>query len=433
MSNLRFDFEWQDPAGAKGDELRATWASLSILIDGDPVTKLQDRQTKSVRTGVFLPLFPLAQWLADNWWFLRSEAELPDAPRNRGFDRRHDLRWAREGFALPSLRFAPLGKDVDARWRPLDIPEARIEFLASGRAVVPGDAFRQTLHDFVSAVVARLDDAGLRDTTLHEQWRAIERADDDERQFCDAAARLGTDPYAVDSALESAIVNVARTLRPEILDDFLSLATIDRLDAQATALTAASESIASDADRIDALEGVRSRAPSVKTDATPWEIGYHFAADLRASLNGGDWKSHSLDDLAGHMAVDQLDRCLLQPTGACSFLDALTGSNHCRNPKFLIEKKRASSRQFAFCRALFEHLTSPRGQFAAVSGLRTDRQQMNRAFAAEFLVPHRMLRGDLSGATIGEDEIDDLAVDYGVSAFVVKHQIENHRLASVLP
>jgi Zn-dependent peptidase ImmA (M78 family) len=56
---------------------------------------------------------------------------------------------------------------------------------------------------------------------------------------------------------------------------------------------------------------------------------------------------------------------------------------------------------------------------------------MNRAFAAEFLAPHGMLKGDLSGAMIGEDEIDDVALDYGVSTFVVRHQIENHRLARV--
>ena len=49
MSSLRFEFEWQDPAGARGEELRGTWASLSILIDGIPITELQDRHTNSVR------------------------------------------------------------------------------------------------------------------------------------------------------------------------------------------------------------------------------------------------------------------------------------------------------------------------------------------------------------------------------------------------
>jgi Zn-dependent peptidase ImmA (M78 family) len=81
---------------------------------------------------------------------------------------------------------------------------------------------------------------------------------------------------------------------------------------------------------------------------------------------------------------------------------------------------------------MFEHLTSPLGQFATVSKLRTARQQMNRAFAAEFLAPHERLRGNLSGATIGEDELDDLAADDGVSVFVIRHQIGNHNLAQVL-
>ncbi len=56
---------------------------------------------------------------------------------------------------------------------------------------------------------------------------------------------------------------------------------------------------------------------------------------------------------------------------------------------------------------------------------------MNRAFAAEFLAPYQMLKSDLSRAMIGEDEINDLAIEYGVSAFVVRHQIENHRLALI--
>ncbi len=165
--------------------------------------------------------------------------------------------------------------------------------------------------------------------------------------------------------------------------------------------------------------------------ANPWESGYKFAEALRENLNGETWKSHSLHELAGHLRIDQLDHCLLPEKAGCRFLDALTGLNQRQNPKFLIEKKREDSRQFAFCRALFEHLTSPPDRFAVVSGLRTNRQQMNRAFAAEFLAPHRMLKSDLSGAVIGEDEIADLATEYGVSTFIVRHQIENHQLARV--
>jgi hypothetical protein len=215
VNTLRLDFEWQDPAGARGKELRATWASLSVVIDDTPVTELQDRQTKSVRTGVFLPLFPLTEWLADNWWFLHAEVERSDTAESREFDRRHNIRWAREGFVLPSLRFVTLGKDVEAQWQSLDIPSAKIRFLASGCALLPGSAFTEALRGFVNAVVARLDEMGVPGTTLHEQWLAIQNADADEQEFCEAAARLGTDPYALDAHLENAILDVSRRLRPD--------------------------------------------------------------------------------------------------------------------------------------------------------------------------------------------------------------------------
>lgn len=432
VEKFRFDFEWQNPAGAGGEELRATWASLSIRIDDAPVTEMQDRQTKSVRTSVFLPLFPLAEWITDNWWFLQSEVERSGTDEgSRDFDRRHNLRWAREGFVLPSLRFVPVGENVEAKWQSLDIPGAGVRFLSSGHAWLPRTAVFDALCAFVSAVIARLDESGVSGTTLHEQWECIQNADADEKEFCRAAARLGIDPYTVDEQLEAAILNVASRIRGELVPDFLSLATVAELAAQASALEVVTDSIASDADRIDALDEVRSRAPQWTTGASPWDSGYNFAANLRAALNGGPWKSHSLDELAGYLGIDQLDHCLLTDAGDCRFLDALAGSNRCNNPKFLIEKKRPDSQQFAFCRALFEHLTLPPGKFAAVSRLRTDRQQMNRAFAAEFLAPHKMLKSDLSGAIVGEDEIDDLAAEYGVSAFVIRHQIENHQLAIV--
>ena len=290
---------------------------MSILIDDKPVTELQDRQTKSVRTSVFLPLFPLAEWIASNWWFLQSEVERPGAAESRAFDQRHNLRWAREGFVLPSLRFVTLGENVEAQWKPLDIPDAGIRFLGSGHAVLSGTACREILGDLVNAVVSRLDDSGILATTLHDEWAAIQNADVDEQDFCNAAARLGVDPYAIDDELEAEILRVAGRIRPELLRDFLSLATVDELASQATALETASSTIASDTGVIDALDRVRSQAPPLTWDKSSWETGYHFAAELRATLNGRAWKSRSLDDLAGHLSIDQLDACLLPTSDEC--------------------------------------------------------------------------------------------------------------------
>lgn len=54
-----------------------------------------------------------------------------------------------------------------------------------------------------------------------------------------------------------------------------------------------------------------------------------------------------------------------------------------------------------------------------------------RAFAAEFLAPAEALRQRLGGEQVSPDEVEDLACDFDVSGYVVRHQIENHNLAQI--
>lgn len=431
MSEINFDFEWVDPGGAQAVELRATWASLSIHVADLPVTGMLDLQNRSFRTHVFLPLFPLAEWIANNWWFVRGEVGRPETVGTTEFDYRHNIRWAREGFVLPSLRFVSVGEKIEMQWQPLDFLDAGVRFINAGHASAAAETVIAALGRFVEAVVTRLDDQGIRETSLHRQWKAIQEADDDQRRFCLAAGRLGLDPYSVDDPVSEAIIACERQIAPDLLDDFLALATVDELAGQAESLANATSAISNDSDDADALASVRDVAPSLQLMANPWQAGYEYARELRRRINGNGWKSRSLDELAAHLGIVQLDRCLMPAAGSCRFLDALVGENQRHRPRFLIEKRRESSRQFAFCRALFEHLTRPTGSFAVVSGLRTDRQKMNRAFAAELLAPHQQLAADISAAVIGDEEVADLADEYGVSEMVIRHQVENHNLADL--
>jgi len=52
MASIDFDFEWIDPAEAKGPELRATWAQLRVLVDGHVVTRAIDSTSRGVRTNI---------------------------------------------------------------------------------------------------------------------------------------------------------------------------------------------------------------------------------------------------------------------------------------------------------------------------------------------------------------------------------------------
>ena len=62
----------------------------------------------------------------------------------------------------------------------------------------------------------------------------------------------------------------------------------------------------------------------------------------------------------------------------------------------------------------------------------TERQQRNRAFAAEFLAPSAGLRDRISDQFVDRDQVADLAEEFGVSPYVVEHQIENHRIAELV-
>src|SRR6266700_402811 len=105
MSELKFDFEWIDPGAAKGEELRATWSRFNMSIDGEPLTRVVDGSSRSVRTGVFTPLYPIAEWFVTRWWFLLSEVEKRRSADGRYYEDRHNLRRGSEGFALPAVSF----------------------------------------------------------------------------------------------------------------------------------------------------------------------------------------------------------------------------------------------------------------------------------------------------------------------------------------
>lgn len=184
MSDLRFDFDWDDPLGARGDELRATWARLRMSVNGEPVTRVLTEGAKTVREHVSVPLYPLAEWLATHWWVLCHEWGTPERVHQPEFRSRHSLVAAREGYSLPPLSFQSQGEVVRLEWEAERLPHHHVEFLSRGHAYLPLTAFQQTVSDFLEAVVARLEELGVGSTLLAEEWAAIVNMDAEEREFC---------------------------------------------------------------------------------------------------------------------------------------------------------------------------------------------------------------------------------------------------------
>lgn len=95
---------------------------------------------------------------------------------------------------------------------------------------------------------------------------------------------------------------------------------------------------------------------------------------------------------------------------------------------FAFRPVREEGRRFHLCRALAEALTAPATD-AVLTGAPTHRQRRGRAFAAEFLAPASALRDRAHGPLVREDDLTDLSAEFGVSPFVIGHQLANHGIS----
>ncbi len=434
MSDLRFELDWMDPEGARGPELRATWARLRMSVDGQAISRVYDANAQTVRDDLFIPLYPLAEWLVSRWWQILYEVHAPYRTTLRGYERRHLFADGREGFALPHLSIEPQGESIRLRWSPAQIPHSPVEFVSSGNLYCTRCDLVESLSGFVGKVVARLDALEIADTPLQKEWATLQNADEEELAFCRAAGGLGLDPFAVDAEETEAILRAGELIPPELVDEFFGSVDIIHVIDQSERISDSLSLIADLDVDVAELNNLRGTfAGRADRSVPPWEQGYQVARLLRGEL-GLDSRPIASDvDLASALRVhaDRLDRVILKPPGDLVNLDAVVGYNELNHPGFVIGQRRDVDRRFAFCRGIFEHLTSHHPAPALVTKARTEAQKRNRAFAAEFLVPASALRERLESELIAEDDLDLLAEDFGVSTAVVRHQVENHTIARV--
>lgn len=432
MSEFKIVFEWESAGGARGPELRATWARLEILIDGEPVTRLEDLVAHSIRNAIYGPLYSVAEWIATNWWSLLYEIPSPMRMRN-GYSRRHDLADAAEGFALPRLTFQPEGKHVLARWEPQQFKDRRVRFLSNGVARLERRQLEAELSEFVEAVVRRLHDQSVPNTLLAEEWEAIQNANPEERMFNQAAGLLGKDPYALSDEESREIIAAVESLPSGLVEEFLATVDHEQLLPQSRAVAQFLKKARTSQFDVAMLRGLRDPSRSFPIGLLPWEEGYEFARQLRLNLGADGRRIRSMSDLADLFRVEigQWEQAISSRSNSLEFIDAAVAETRMGSPYFFVSRPRPEARLFALCRALFEYLTAPDGSGALVTSAYSERQKRNRAFSAEFIAPADLLRQSITGSVVGDEDIQELAAEFGTSEFVIRHQIDNHRIAKM--
>lgn len=441
--SLRFEYEWEPADGVRATELAATWCRLEIWVGSDCVSRIEDRESGSTRRSLYCSLYPLAEWIAYNWWAIQADVR-PTAlrPHQWSFSqlrengahehawlRHHNLRAAGDGFLWPNMTILPEGSRTRFAWvRDSDIPEAwPIRFVSAGECVVDQASARRSLADLVDSVVTRLAEQGVGHSTLLDEWRSNAMLSSEEREFCFAAARLGLDPYSMTQAVVEDLIRVSERLDGDILGEFLDAvdpAALNRgLDWIETGSELIRQSKAKTDDRLaairDALADMTCTSPPL-----PWRLGYHQAACAREALG---LKPTEPIDPAELMSVH---RSTVSDRG----LQGLGGGSETHSPTLVLggSLPLESTTRFASARALWYFASDPGRQRFLLTPTRTDVRRTERAFAAELLAPAVGLRQQFMDAPSGatDDDLDAAAAHYHVSALLIRHQIDNRLLAT---
>ncbi|HEO71205.1 MAG TPA: hypothetical protein ENN80_08070 [Candidatus Hydrogenedentes bacterium] len=423
MDSLTFEYEWENGEGITAPELRFTLARLAIRVNDEFVTRVYDERARSVRDHVYVSLYPLAEWLATNWYPLLYETTGWARPNA---SRRHLLLNAGEGFVLPRLLIQPEGDCIELDWDACSFPYSEFSFLSSGTAHVSREQVEREFIELIQATVSRLADCGLPyRTLLEDEWEALNALDSEEKAFCRTVGALGLDPFSTSEEVDNDILSVAKRVPESLRTEFFASVPFQALGDDLGWVQSALDLLAGcegGTELSEVRRSIRERTAGA-LDGPPWKLGYRYARSLRQELQ------------VPHDPLDERQlgglgwNTVLVADRESAVLDGISSEKPDNEAgTFVVTGRREDSRRFCFARGLYEYLSStafPR----LVTDASTYTQKASRAFAAELLAPAEAIRQRIKGGTVSQREVEDMSTAFAVSTQVIEHQVRNHELA----
>lgn len=440
---FRFRPEWQEAPGVKDKVLARTWARLEIRAEDHVPERYWPSNVissaESVQRGIYGSVFPLAEWVVENWWFLLHEPcrvpELPNGrslakdPYQRQWVQRHNLLAAREGGSLPDLYFYRDGAAVVAHWFPdpeLEDAVRPVRFFTSGKSRISLQDAEASLQRLIEEVLTRLDAATDEDTRrLQNNWNALCDSRQNERDLCASAAQLGLDPYdpsELTDDLAAVVESQVSKLGEELRTDLLQAST--------------ASSLASDLDWVNHALGKGELAATHASMSAPFRnghrsahaLGYQLAEQFRNQIG---LRAQPVDNLAQLLQA----KCgwpqepeIHLDSEAANRLAALVGKDRYGLPHVVGPRVNLDAERFRLARAVY---FLPSASDDSPPRLLTKAyawdQRASRAFAAELLAPAEALRAEVHDG-VPHAKVEELAKKFQVSAWVIEHQLQNHRI-----
>jgi Zn-dependent peptidase ImmA (M78 family) len=437
--SLSIECDWLDQPSAVDPVERRTWAGVRIQVAGRFASRLWDREAASERHALYIPAFPIARWLIENWWPLLCEPSIAEAippagteaPLQRDWLARHCIRAAEAGLLLPRLCLFGTGRGVCAQWVP-DEPDAYPSmpgsFVGSDLIHLDTSEAEGGLREFVVEVLARVADVpDSRVARARAHWDAILRAEADERFFCRAAGSMGLDPYAsegwprgLSDLLESGLGD---DLDSPLVQDFLEAAQPDTAEAQWKWTRGVEQSLSLGA----TPKGVSRTALAFTEQSRPAKTGYSAAQGIRAGIgmSPGD-PVEDLSDVSQALKLGALVRHEVNHVPNRR-VQAVVGWGPDHRPAVAGPVlARDDNRRFLEARGLYHALYACDQGARLATRANTWDQQASRAFAAELLAPRAALLDEVGQSAEDSDLLfSSLANRFRVSPRVIEYQLEN--------
>ncbi|MYB33157.1 MAG: hypothetical protein F4Y20_11790 [Acidobacteria bacterium] len=418
MSSLSIRIDWSTDCVSDGTSVKLghcgeTLGSLSIWAGNQCLTAGKDRVTGEPRTHLRVAAYPFAQWLCWNWWRLLHEPARLDAREDVAWMNAHSLAGIGGGWLWPNITIASDGETIVlATWPSDPVPTEPLTHVASAEVRVPARGFEKEAERFIQNVVARLDSLGRFGTPLHEAWAEVTatRNDPEVAEYRRLEATLGYEFDRADARVVERLhadgLRFGPTAMAEIAADDPRSGQLPLTGDEL--LTAARERGSPFRRNEAAVSGGTDDV--AKTGGVPWRRGESIARALRKREKLGDkaLPNHSLAALCG-VAEDAI-------TGTAGF-DHLAFSleDETADDRIVLRSPWETARRFQVARLLADHLIGVNGDVLhpATRG-RTIRQQIQRAFAAQFLCPYESLAEFLNTDT-SEEAVDAAARYFRVS------------------
>jgi hypothetical protein len=433
-SALSFEIvDWLPPLAGEPPEVADTAALLRIEVGGHFATQAEDALSRSLRNAIRGSAYPVALWLAANWWRLRWEPP-PSGNRKPSLDWRmsHLLPAAGHGFLWPELEFASdgaEGMELTCRASPPGTRET-LRFLSRFRRRISASDFERAAVTFIEQVVGRLRETGHAASPLSELWVSLkaERADRALSQLRRLEAMAGFDPEEAPADVTCGLRGVAGKAGEEAAAEVASAL------GSVPGFTAAIGQLHQLADRPGLKAGMPAaaevsallRAPAVRTGRThPAALGERVARTARATWGLGDdpVSDERLADLLGIPAAGLRP----VPNGATPPVGLGVRKERAgAGAELHLRGRMRQDRRFEAGRLLCDQAATPPGEawLLATTGS-TARQQVQRAFSAELLAPIGALLERL-GADRSDEAMAMVAEQFDVAPLVVRSQLANH-------